>query len=164
STTTAATMACSYDGPSLEHIPLSQRRKFAHSDSTDSHSQNHSRIPFSSTHPLHATVKNEHDDSNSQVTYSKVQNDAIGVEKTSVNTSSLRPSSAVCDVPVTTKVEDSEILLSNVDNGGNGNTSFQLDFPATKVKEEIYESIDELDHVVLIERQRMLLARYFSLC
>ncbi|XP_045828965.1 uncharacterized protein LOC123920706 isoform X2 [Trifolium pratense] len=153
-------MACSYDGPSLEHIPLSQRRKFAHSDSTDSHSQNHSRIPFSSTPPLHATVKNEHDDSNSQVTYSKVRNDAIGVEKSSVNTSSLRPSSTVCDVPVTMKVEDSEILLSNVDNGGNGNTSFQLDFPATKVKEEIHESIvDELDHVVLIERQRMLLAR-----
>jgi hypothetical protein len=63
------------------------------------------------------------------------------------------------------KVEDSEILLSNVANGGNGNASFQLDFPAMEVKDEIYESIvDELDHVVLKERQRMLLARYFSLC
>ncbi|KAK2376847.1 hypothetical protein QL285_077596 [Trifolium repens] len=152
-------MACSYDAPSLEHIPLSQRRKFAHSDSTDSHSQNHPPIPFSSTPPLHATVKNELDvsDSQSQVTYSKVQNDAIGAEKTSVNTSSLSPSSTICDVPVTMKVEDSKILLSN---GGNGNASFQLDFPAMKVKEEIYESIvDELDHVVLKERQRMLLAR-----
>jgi hypothetical protein len=87
------------------------------------------------------------------------------VEKTSVNMSSLSPSSTICDVPVTMKVEDSEILLSNVDNGGDGNASFQLDFPAMKVKEEIYESIvDELDHVVLKERQRMLLARYFSLC
>jgi hypothetical protein len=63
------------------------------------------------------------------------------------------------------KVEDSEILLSNVANGGNGNASFQLDFPAMEVKDEIYESIvDELDHVVLKERQKMLLARYFSLC
>ncbi|MCI15092.1 hypothetical protein A2U01_0036227, partial [Trifolium medium] len=56
-------MACSYDAPSLEHIPLSQRRKFVHSDS---HSQNNPRIPFSSTLPLHATVKNEHDDSDSK--------------------------------------------------------------------------------------------------
>lgn len=82
------------------------------------------------------------------------------------STSSLRPCSTICDVPVTTKVEDSEILSSSVDNGGNrnGNASFQLDFPTLKVKEEICEgSVDDLDHIVLKERQRILLARYFIL-
>lgn len=77
------------------------------------------------------------------------------------NTSTLRQCSTICDVLVT-KVEDSEILLSSVDNGGSGNASFQLDFPILKAKEETYEdSVDDLDHVVLKERQRMLLARYF---
>lgn len=78
--------------------------------------------------------------------------------------SSLWLCSTTSDVPVTMKVEDSDILFSNGDNGGNGNASSQLDFPGTKVKEEIYEnSVDDLDHVVLKERQRMLLARYFML-
>lgn len=90
-----------------------------------------------------------------------VQNDAIRVEKTNANTSIFPLCPTICDVPVTVKVEDSEILLNSVDNGGTGNESFQLDFPVLMVKEEIYESnFDDLDHVVLKERQRMLLARY----
>ncbi|XP_012568508.1 uncharacterized protein [Cicer arietinum] len=89
-----------------------------------------------------------------------VQNDAIRVEKTNANTSIFPLCPTICDVPVTVKVEDSEILLNSVDNGGTGNESFQLDFPVLMVKEEIYESnFDDLDHVVLKERQRMLLAR-----
>lgn len=79
-----------------------------------------------------------------------------------MNPSSLWLCSTTSDVPVTMKVEDSDILFSNGDNVGNGNASSQLDFPGPKVKEEIYEnSVDELDHVVLKERQRMLLARRF---
>lgn len=81
-----------------------------------------------------------------------------------MNPSSLWLCSTTSDVPVTMKVEDSDILFSNGDNVGNGNASSQLDFPGPKVKEEIYEnSVDDLDHVVLKERQRMLLARYFML-
>ncbi|KAL5102163.1 hypothetical protein RYX36_006490 [Vicia faba] len=152
-------MACSDDdqnSPSLEYIPLSQRRELPPSNSTDSHSQNNNSISFSSTPPIHATVKNEHDSCDSQVTYSNIQNDDLGV----ANTSSLQQCSTIGDVSVTAKVEDSKILLNSVDNGGNGTASFQLDFPTLKVKEEICEgTVDDLDHVVLKERQRMLLAR-----
>ena len=92
-----------------------------------------------------------------QVTCSKVQTDARGEEKTSINISSLTQYPKLCDVPTAIKVEDSDI-----DNGRE--TSLQSDFPAPKVKQEISEDIvDDLDHIVLKERQRMLLARYFML-
>ncbi|KAE9615070.1 hypothetical protein Lalb_Chr04g0251401 [Lupinus albus] len=58
------------------------------------------------------------------------------------------------------QVEGSEILLSSVDNGKKN--SLQTDFPAAKVKREIPEDVDALDHIVLQERQRMLLARKYS--
>lgn len=44
----------------------------------------------------------------------------------------------------------------------NDNTSFHLDFPI--LNEGIYEgSVHDLDHVLVKERQRMLLAWYFIL-
>lgn len=96
-----------------------------------------------------------------QVTCPTIQTDASGVKETSVNISSLPQRPMLCDVTAAMKVEDSEILSSSVNNGRK--TSLQLDFPAPKVKMEISEDVDDLDHIVLKERQRMLLARYFML-
>lgn len=66
------------------------------------------------------------------------------------------------DVPANVKVEDSGVLLSSVDK--DRSASLQLGFPALKVKKEIPEGVvDDLDHLTLKERQRMLLARYLML-
>ncbi|CAL0307660.1 unnamed protein product [Lupinus luteus] len=128
-----------------------------HSLSSDSDKpifQNECQNP--STPPLDAIVKMEYEDCSLQVLCPAFQTDASGVEKTSVNVVSLPQHSLLCDVPASVKVEGSEILLSSVDNGRK--TSLQIDFPGPKVKKEIPEDVDALDHVVLKERQRMLLA------
>ncbi|XP_019432744.1 PREDICTED: uncharacterized protein LOC109339707 isoform X1 [Lupinus angustifolius] len=132
-----------------------------HSHSHDSDKpifQNECQNP--STPPLDAIVKMEYEDCDLQVLCPAFQTDAGGVEKTSVNVISLPKLSLLCDVPASVKVEGSEILLSSVDNGRK--TSLQIDFPASKVKKEINEDVDALDHLVLKERQRMLLARKLS--
>lgn len=90
-----------------------------------------------------------------QVTCSTVRIDANGEEKTGVETSISSQCPRLCNVPATVKVD-------SVVNGRNA--SLELDFPVLKVKKEIPEGIDDdLDHIVLKERQRMLLARYFML-
>lgn len=91
------------------------------------------------------------------------ETDACGVEKTSANVILARcPTLSAFDGRATIKVEDYEIPSSSVDKGKEA--SIQLDFPIPKVKKEIPEGIvDDLDHIVLKERLRMLLARYFML-
>ncbi|KAG4955158.1 hypothetical protein JHK87_040752 [Glycine soja] len=91
------------------------------------------------------------------------ETDACGVEKTSANVILARcPTLSAFDGRATIKVEDYEIPSSSVDKGKEA--SIQLDFPIPKVKKEIPEGIvDDLDHIVLKERLRMLLARFSSL-
>ncbi|XP_027332150.1 uncharacterized protein LOC113847328 isoform X4 [Abrus precatorius] len=152
---------CALSSVDSEHIPLSQRRTFLYSRSADSYSptlQNDTRIP------LDVVVKKENEDCDSrQVTCPTFQTDASGVERTSVNVSSLArcPTLSVYDGVVTIKVEDYEILSNSVDKGRK--TSLQLNFPTTEVKKEIPEGVDDdLDHIVLKKRSRMLLARNLS--
>ncbi|XP_061374654.1 uncharacterized protein LOC133316875 [Gastrolobium bilobum] len=154
-------MACSFfsdvnsvNSASLEHIPLTQRRKFFHSHSPTL--KNHRPKPFAA--PLDAVVKKEYGDCDLQVSCPTIQTDACRAEKRSVNINILPQHQTLCDVTDTLKVEDSEVLSRSVDNCEK--TSLQSVFPAPKVKKEISESIaDDLDHIVLKERQRMLLAR-----
>ncbi|KAK7276232.1 hypothetical protein RIF29_17369 [Crotalaria pallida] len=130
----------------------------AHSHSADSHSSiAQSECLNALTPSLDVTVKKEYDDCDLQVACPTFQTDANGVEKTRDNVSSLPHCSMLCDVPANIKAEDSEIHLISVDNGGK--TSLLLDFPAPEVKREISVDVDALDHIVLKERQRMLLAR-----
>ncbi|KAL1308236.1 hypothetical protein HN51_050166 [Arachis hypogaea] len=144
-TTTIATTAAST--LELEHIPLTQRLRFLHSGS------GYSDTPSLLMPPVDIIVKKEHEDSDLQVTCRKVQTNVREEEKTSINTSSLSQNPIHCDVPTAAKVEDSDI-----DDGRK--TSLQSDFPALKVKQEISEDIvDDLDHMVLKERLRLLLAR-----
>ncbi|KAL2317277.1 hypothetical protein Fmac_031153 [Flemingia macrophylla] len=128
---------------SLEHLPLSERLKLLH---------------FPSLTQFDAVVK---EDSNSQVTCPALETDAARVEKTSANATILARCSALSAFDggsATIKVEDCEIPSCSVDKGGE--SSIQLNFPTPKVKEEIPEGIaDDLDHIVLKERLRMLLAR-----
>ncbi|XP_027332148.1 uncharacterized protein LOC113847328 isoform X2 [Abrus precatorius] len=151
---------CALSSVDSEHIPLSQRRTFLYSRSADSYSptlQNDTRIP------LDVVVKKENEDCDSRVTCPTFQTDASGVERTSVNVSSLArcPTLSVYDGVVTIKVEDYEILSNSVDKGRK--TSLQLNFPTTEVKKEIPEGVDDdLDHIVLKKRSRMLLARNLS--
>jgi len=86
------------------------------------------------------------------------------VEKTSANVNILAPcpTLSACVGCATIKVEDYQTPLSSVDKGPEA--SIQLDFPTPKVKKEIPEgNVDDLDHIVLKERLKMLLAGYFML-
>ncbi|TKY56699.1 argonaute 4A [Spatholobus suberectus] len=160
-------MACSYVSdersidsafPSLEHVPLAQRRKLLHSPTL----QNDTCRTLTCTPTLQsdAVVKKEHEDGDSQVMCPTFETDASRVEKTGANVSILArcPTLSAFDGRATIKVEDYEIPSSSVDKGREA--SIQLDFPTPKVKKEIPEGIvDDLDHIVLKERLRMLLTR-----
>ncbi|KAG5122792.1 hypothetical protein AAZX31_14G199000 [Glycine max] len=138
---------------SLDHVPLSQRLKLLHPPIL----QNDTRIPL--TLQFDAVVKKEHEGCDSQLVCPTFETDACGVEKTSANVILARcPTLSAFDGRATIKVEDYEIPSSSVDKGKEA--SIQLDFPIPKVKKEIPEGIvDDLDHIVLKERLRMLLAR-----
>nr|KYP42211.1 hypothetical protein KK1_036396 [Cajanus cajan] len=137
---------------SLDHLPLSQRLKFLHSPSL----QNHTPTQF------HALIKEEHlQDCHSQVTCPALKADASRLEKTGANVAILArcPTLSPSDGRVAVKVEDYETPSCSVDKGGE-KAYTQLDIPTLKVKEEIPEGIvDDLDHVVLKERLRVLLDR-----
>ncbi|MED6114145.1 hypothetical protein PIB30_077479 [Stylosanthes scabra] len=149
-------MACSVNSATttvtnsleLEHIPLTQRRRFLHSGSA------YSSTPSLLMPPVDIIVKKEHDeDSDLQITCGTVRTNVREEEKTNINTSSLPQNPTHCDVPTAVKIEDCD-----VDDGRQ--TFLQSDCPAQKVKQEISEDIvDDLDHIVLKERLRMLLAR-----
>lgn len=84
--------------------------------------------------------------------------DAGGSEIAGVNINSLPECPTLCDVPGSVKIEESEVLLNSIENGRK---SSQSDSPTVEVKKEIPDGVaDDLDHIVLKERRRMLLARY----
>ncbi|XP_047151171.1 uncharacterized protein LOC124823080 isoform X2 [Vigna umbellata] len=78
------------------------------------------------------------------------------VEKTSANVTVLAecPTLSAFAGCATIKVEDYQTPSSSVDK--DREASIQLDSPTPKVKKEIHE-VDDLDHIVLKERLRMLL-------
>ncbi|KAG2391337.1 uncharacterized protein HKW66_Vig0129020 [Vigna angularis] len=78
------------------------------------------------------------------------------VEKTSANVTVLAECATLSAFAgcATIKVEDYQTPSSSVDK--DGEASIQLDSPTPKVKKEIHE-VDDLDHIVLKERLRMLL-------
>ncbi|KAK7385675.1 hypothetical protein VNO78_31460 [Psophocarpus tetragonolobus] len=134
---------------SLDCVPLAQRRILLHSPTLQNDTP---CLPF------HAVVKKEHD-CDSQEMCPMFETDGSGVEKNCANVSILArcPTLSAFDGRATTKVEDYEIPSSSVDKGREA--CIQLDCPTSKVKNEIPEGIvDDLDHIVLKERLRMLLA------
>ncbi|MED6224283.1 hypothetical protein PIB30_082563 [Stylosanthes scabra] len=144
-TTTATTTVT--NSLELEHIPLTQRRRFLHSGS------GYSSTPSLLMLPIDIIVKKEHEDSDLQVTCGTVRSNVREEEEMSIDTSSLPQNPTHCDVPTAVKIE-----ACDVDDGRK--TFLQSDRPAQKVKQEISEDIvDDLDHIVLKERLRMLLAR-----
>lgn len=84
------------------------------------------------------------------------------VEKTSANVTVLAECSTLSAFVgcATVKVEDYQTPSSSVEK--DREASIQLDSPTPKVKKEIHE-VEDLDHIVLKERLRMLLTGYFML-
>ncbi|KAF7816329.1 uncharacterized protein G2W53_030298 [Senna tora] len=93
-----------------------------------------------------------------QVKCSTLKTDAGGPAIAGVNIINLPQCPTLCDAPGVIKTEDSEVILSSIENGRKSST--QSYFPTLKVKKEVpNDFVDDLDHIVLKERQRMLLAR-----
>ncbi|KAK8467053.1 hypothetical protein PHAVU_008G236600 [Phaseolus vulgaris] len=142
---------------SLEHLPLSQRRKLLHSQTL----QNHTRTSLACEPSLQfdAVVKKEEGNFDSLVTCPMFEIEHSRVEKTSANVSILARCSTLSAFGgcATIKAEDYQTPSSSVDKGREA--SIQLDSPTPKVKKEIPEGIvDDPDRIVLKERLRMLLA------
>lgn len=88
-----------------------------------------------------------------------LQTDAGGSEIANVNISSSSRCPTLCDVPASIKIENSDILPCSTENVRKA--SLYSDLSSLKIKNEIPDdNVDDLDHIVLKERQRMLLARY----
>ncbi|KAI4307657.1 hypothetical protein L6164_030822 [Bauhinia variegata] len=90
-----------------------------------------------------------------QVTCAAIQTDAGGPQKVNDKISSL-PQCPKIDFLAPVKVEESEFLSSSAEKGIKG--SHDADFHAPMVGKEISNgSVDDLDHIVLKERLRILL-------
>ncbi|XP_014504943.1 uncharacterized protein LOC106764988 isoform X2 [Vigna radiata var. radiata] len=139
---------------SLEHLPLSQRQKLLHSPTL----QNDPRTSLACkpSLQLRAVEKKEADNFHSLETCPIFGIDDSRVEKTSANVTVLAECSTLSAFVgcATVKVEDYQTPSSSVEK--DREASIQLDSPTPKVKKEIHE-VEDLDHIVLKERLRMLL-------
>ncbi|XP_054818649.1 uncharacterized protein LOC129318107 isoform X4 [Prosopis cineraria] len=93
-----------------------------------------------------------------QVKCPNLSTDMGEAEIACVTIDSLPQCSIFCDVPASMKIEDPESFLNSDENGRK--ESCQSNLVTLKVKRLIRDdNDDDLDHVVLKERQRMLLGR-----
>ncbi|KAJ7960086.1 NAC domain-containing protein 8 [Quillaja saponaria] len=92
-----------------------------------------------------------------QITNAGIQNDTAGPEEISVNAFCMPQVPKLFDVPSLIKAENSNVLTSSVEDGTDASPDTYV--PALEVKKDIPNDFDDLDHIVLKERQKILLSK-----
>lgn len=111
------------------------------------------------------TAKDSSIDCSDKIKYTESNGNITQVGKIDANICTLLEKSTLSVVPATIQVGNSTHLLHPMSMGGGIKSSSGSNFPTIKVENEFFDHIanDQLDHIVLKERQRILLSRCYFL-